>query len=363
MRVLICPLDWGLGHASRMIPVIRILMQEGYEVWIGGAGRSGRMLQNEFPSLKYIPVPQLPIRYSRLNTQVFSMFFQIPVLLLNYFSERVFIRFFVKKRTPDVILSDHRYGLFSSKSYSIFVSHQLHVLFPRGFRWAGRIFNILQEHLLHRYQEVWIPDDKQYLNLSGSLSDMPTQNQRIYELGVLSRFETCDGTNTNRALIYDVLVILSGPEPQRTILEKKLLHQLSRTSLHTLLVRGKSGDSAKISEHIEIKGLLKSRELEKAILDSKLVICRSGYSSVMDLVRLNQKALLIPTPGQTEQELLAERMKQKGYFYCKGQRKINIPDDIKTAECYAPPKENEPEKSEAVVRSLAKRIKELYSAG
>ena len=357
MKVLICPLDWGLGHASRMIPVIRFLKQEGHEVWIGGAGKSGRMLRDEFPLLKYIPIPQIPVRYSRLNTQVFSMLFQIPVMLLNYFHERLFIRFSLKKHNPDVILSDHRYGLYSSTYYSVFVCHQLLVPFPRRLRGAGRFFNLLQQRLFRRYHEVWIPDDKQNLNLTGPLSDLADPNQRFYEVGILSRFGKSDERKSHVPVIYDVLVILSGPEPQRTMLEKILLHQLSRTSLRTLLVRGKASKPERISGNLEIRGLLKSKELEKAIVNSNLVICRSGYSSVMDLVRLNQKALLIPTPGQTEQELLGERLQRMGYFFCKQQNQLHIPEDIKTAQCYVPPLEKNPLQSERVIRSLEKRMK------
>jgi uncharacterized protein (TIGR00661 family) len=328
-RVLIAPLNWGLGHAARVIPIIRLLLKQKFDVFIAAYGGSGELLKREFPDLKYIEFPSYSIEYSPRNKQTIKLFFQIPAILFWTVKEHFRLKKIVRKHYISIVISDHRYGLWNKKTYNIFLIHQLNMRFPKRVRIFENLFNKLQHYVIRRYNECWVPDFEFPDNLAGELTRQPKGIMNLKYTGPLSRFKDLSIYNRNERT-YEILVVLSGPEPQRTILEDKLVKELREIKKTVLIVRGVEGqDEIYAKESIHYADMLTSDKLGKYLTSAECVICRSGYTSIMDLFLLQKKAIIIPTPGQPEQEYLAWWLDSKGYFVKTDQDKLLLENAFK----------------------------------
>ncbi len=320
-RILVAPLDWGIGHATRCVPVIRELIRQGAEVYIASNGRPLKVLQRAFPELPTLKLPPYDVRYP-FRSIILNLLLQLPRILWAVFAEHRQINRWVKKYEFDGIISDNRLGCFSRKAPTVFISHQLNVEAPNEA--LGRMTNMLNHWFIRRYDRCWVPDWSGAGNLSGSLS-RPSPHTQTFYVGPLTRLKAVASAKK-----YDVLALLSGPEPQRTHLEKAILRQAAELPYHMLLVQGKP-EAESVTEqrsNIEIVPFLDAEALSEAISASEMVVCRSGYSTLMDLAALGKKALLIPTPGQTEQIYLAEFLSGKGSFVWQDQKEIDLAHGI-----------------------------------
>lgn len=307
-HLLVCPLDWGLGHATRCIPLIKQFIAAGKKVSIAGNGSSLQLLKLEFPSLQFHELCAYKIDYPEKGRNfTIHMALQSPKVLLAIKREKEELKRILHKENIDMILSDNRYGCYSNKIHSVFMSHQLNVSFPKGLNWLNKI----NEKFIQNFDEVWVPDLPGTINLSGDLSHK-TSMQNVKFIGLLSRFKLPVDVPQKQ---IDILGIVSGPEPQRSLFEELLLDKMETSNLKCSLVRGKP-EKMSSAEHKNIKvyNHLYSKELQGLILRSETVICRSGYSSIMDLYALQKSAILIPTSGQSEQEYLGEFLNGKFGF-------------------------------------------------
>ncbi len=322
-NVLICPLNWGLGHASRVVPIISTLLKQNFEVIIAASGSSADFLQSEFPQLKCIEFPGYTVRYSKRRSQLLKMGRLAPVILCWSFKEHRALRNLVIKHHIHIVISDQRFGCWSKLTYNIFITHQIRVKFPSVFRFLEPVYQFLSESFMQRYDECWIPDYKNGNSLSGELSHTTTGLKNISFIGPLSRFNKSYSSENQKKI--DILFLLSGPEPQRNMLENIIYEQTKKLSLKMVMVRG-SNSRRKQHFHFPTYNVLNTKQLGDIITQSKLIVCRSGYSSIMDLIALQQKAVLIPTPGQTEQEYLAQYHSDNKIFYSVSQTKFDIKD-------------------------------------
>lgn len=329
LRILLAPLDWGLGHATRCIPIIRYLQQKGCEVVLAADGAPARLLVTEFPGISIRPLRGYKIRYSSGSSLVAPMFLQLPGILRSVKNEHRWLNDLLKKEKFDIVISDNRPGFWSNQTHSIYITHQLLIHSGKG-KWLNRILQQLHTRYMKRFTEVWVPDMQGVQNLAGELSHpLPSLIQPTY-LGLLSRFEKKSPVEKK----YDLIVLLSGPEPQRTILEQKILQQLQSHTGTLLFVRGlpqQKNNPLQSQPHIHYCNHLPASELQEAIASSDLVICRSGYTSLMDLIRLQKKAFLIPTPGQPEQQYLAQYMQEESYFPAMEQTEFDLRKAIRIA--------------------------------
>ena len=321
-RVLVAPLDWGLGHTTRCIPIIKELQRQNFTVLLAAEGNSAHLLRKEFPSLTIISLKGYRISYS--NTQGFfkvKLFGQIPKILKALKQEHTWLQKIIKEHELDIVISDNRYGLYNTKVKSIFITHQLAI--ETGYIFTNWIVKKLNYRLINRFDGCWIPDEESPFDLAGKLSHpkalpaIPTTY-----IGILTRFKYWKVEKN-----IDLLVLISGPEPQRTAFENMVLLQMTKLSFKMVLVRGLPGAPNKIintKKELEIFDHLPALELSKLIQSSKTIIARSGYSTIMDLISLQQKAILIPTPGQTEQEYLSSYLSAKKYFVAAQQRRFNL---------------------------------------
>jgi len=330
-RILICPLDWGLGHATRCIPVIRAFLEQQAEVLIAADGRPYELLKREFPSLQFIRLEGYNVRYPSSGSMAVSMLLSVPKILAGIKREHRELEKIIQQYKIDTVVSDNRYGCWNKNVRSIFITHQLMVKSPVA---EGLLHRIIRSYI-KKYDECWIPDHARENNLSGDLSHKYPLPGNAFFIGPLSRFNAT--AQPEQTAQYDVMAIISGPEPQRSIFEKRVSEQLFQSNLKALIVfgipEGKAGREKK--GRLEMASHLGAEEMEKAIRSSSLIISRSGYSTVMDLAALAKKAVFIPTPGQTEQEYLAHYFSEKKVAYFQEQSEFNLDKALKEAEKYS----------------------------
>ncbi len=324
-RILVAPLDWGIGHATRCIPIIKQLIAHNYEVIIAADGRPLHLLSTEFPNLEMVRFAGYNIKYPTYLPMSISMLMQTPKLLWSIKKENTALAEIINDYNIDGVISDNRFGLYSKQVPCIFITHQLQIQSP----YLKETIQDFNYKYINKYSACWVMDDEKN-NLAGKLSKPNSLPNNTTYIGVQSRFEKQEIEKK-----YDFLAIVSGPEPQRTILEKGLIKALKNRNEKSLIVLGMPElNTSETDENLTIKSHLNAKELNTAIAQSELIICRPGYSTVMDLAKLEKKAIFIPTPGQTEQEYLAENFKNSGICYAQKQSNFNFELALKESENY-----------------------------
>ncbi len=329
-RVLITPLDWGLGHATRCIPIIRELLNRSCIVYVAASGDSLILLKNEFPSLTFFLLPGYNPRYASSGNMVLTMALQLPKFIKVIKKEHKLVEALIDEFNIDLVISDNRYGCWSSKIPAVIMTHQLNILMPKKFTWLARWVRTINLGLLKKFSYCWIPDFSEGGSLAGTLANYNFNSlKQVTYIGALSRFSKVSGLEQK----YDLLCILSGPEPQRSIFENILKEQLRDSGLAYFLVRGVPTVSGATQKNEP--DFLNSAELQTVIQQSSVIIARSGYSTIMDLYVLGKKAIFVPTPDQTEQEYLARRCKEKGIAYSMPQDSFNLKVALGESKAYS----------------------------
>jgi len=334
-HILIAPLDWGLGHATRCIPIIRELIHQGCRVTVASTGPHLALIKREFPSVAHVEIPGYGLRYSRTTRGLpWKIFLQIPKILISIKRENRWLANFLAHTQVDAIISDCRFGLHSKHVHSVLITHQLNILSPFG-RLSTQLLRKWNYKFINRFHQCWIPDYQHSPGLAGILSHphhLPATP--VDYIGCISRM---DGANAIPEKKFDVVVILSGPEPQRTIFENIILQQLATFKGKAAVVRGlpAGNDQAMPSANAIVYDHLPAEELCELVNAGELVISRSGYTTVMDLVKLQKKSVLVPTPGQTEQEYLADHLSQSGICVSMKQEEFDIGKAVQLAQRYS----------------------------
>jgi uncharacterized protein (TIGR00661 family) len=337
--VFVAPLDWGLGHATRCIPIISELLKAGCDVIIASEGKQANLLKLEFPEATHVFLKGYHLKFAKNRSKtIWKIFIQIPKILTAIRQENRWLRTFSKDKRINLIISDNRFGLYLPTIKSVFITHQLLIKTP----FNKLIDNLLQKinyRFINRFHQCWVPDLEENGGLAGKLSHpavfpaIPT-----YYVGALSRINQSDIITTKQTI--KLLVILSGPEPQRTLLEEQLCEQVKKLNYVIVIVRGLPGSNENLNvqgNNIQFYNHLPSNELQSLIRESEIIIGRPGYSSVMDLLPIGKKCVFIPTPGQSEQEYLAVYLAEKGWCCTSNQCSIHLPQLINEAEKLKPP--------------------------
>lgn len=337
MTILVAPLNWGLGHASRCVPLIQRLLDEGNEVVLGGDGESLTLLRKHFPKLRYVYLAPLNIRYGKGKRQVWAILKALPQLIAWTIKDHALLKAVLQEEHFDQIISDNRFGLYlspnpqTSNPLTVYITHQLHIILPKGWRWLEPLVARIHARVYARFNKVWVPDYSDYQqSLAGDLSHPQISNSKyqvttIEYIGPLSRF-TPNPLNANPLTQYDTVAVLSGLEPQRTMLEHELIARYSTSEERVLIVQGlMNRPNTRITRtNMTIVPYLSDTELAAVLKGAKHIIARSGYSTIMDLNALGLRSSnplnsnplieLLPTPGQPEQEYLAKWIAQKALF-------------------------------------------------
>ena len=307
--VLISPLNWGLGHATRCIPIIRQLSEDGFSLVIAAEGSAAILLGKEFPNLPLIAIDSYEIHYARKNF-AWAIFKQIPKIVCGLWREHQALKSLILQYGIKTVISDNRYGLWNRSVHAVFMTHQVNIQLPNYLKWGQGLLNWTNRRLIEQFNECWIPDFEGGDNISGILSHPAKLSIAVHYLGMLSRFEGL--ADLTEFPLYRFIFILSGPEPQRNIWEKQILDIGLQLDEPSILVRGVAGSSNKYKHGtLSVVDWMDAAEMFHAIELSECIVCRSGYSSMMDLAVLGRKAIVVATSGQTEQEYLAKYLTNK----------------------------------------------------
>ena len=351
-KVLVAPLDWGLGHATRCIPLIRELLQQGCNVVLAASGKGKALLQQEFPGLPMLDLPGYDIEYAStawgLAVKIVA---QIPKLLSAIKEEQAWLEKVVAEEGIHAVISDNRYGLNHPTVPCIFLTHQLCIKAPLQF--AEDLLQNLAYDYINRFTECWVPDEESENNLAGDLSHPQNLPEiPVQYIGPLTRFQSSNAEANDGPL----LLLLSGPEPQRTLLEERFLEDLQAYHSPVVLVRGLPGEAEPlaVTDNVTVYNHLPAAELEQKIREAAMVISRCGYSTVMDLAALQKHSILIPTPGQTEQEYLARHLMQKNLAFCVEQKKFRLNLAVELAGRF--PYQSFPQQSGNVLQQVVARF-------
>lgn len=331
MEIIYGICSWGLGHATRSLPVLRRLLSENNNLTVISNGRSLEVLKKELgEQATYVDIPDYPMLLSE-NTRQFlakSMVYW-PVFIKRIEDGLAQLQKILDKKHYDCIISDARYDMYSKKIPSFFISHQMRIMNPlqiKMFEHAMERFNMF---FFKRYRGVMVPDYKEN-SLSGDLSHnlKRIDEDAIHYVGVLSDF-------TRRPMKKDIdfLISISGPEPQRSILEEKLASQTEELKGNVVMTLGKAEKySITKKKHLTTYSFVTKELREELLNKSKLVVSRSGYSTLMDVAVVGTKALFIPTPGQIEQEYLSRYHNNLGTFHSVTQDTVDLKNDVREAK-------------------------------
>lgn len=296
------------------MPLIRFYLNRSDRVIIASYGEISAYLQQEFPNLEHIHLPGIEIKYASNNLSRLKLAFRLFYFFKMIRQERKLLAQIILDKKIDTVISDNRYGLYHPHVYSVFITHQLFI--PAGL-FSG-IINMINHAYIKKFNECMIPDYSSENNLSGALSHKKHALTHVNYIGPLSRFENpCE---KKEIYTYKYALILSGPEPQKSILENLVTEQLKKSGFVCCIINSKFGERK--DGLIHCFPVLATHELYEIFQVSEFVICRSGYSSIMDLTVLKKNAVLIPTPGQPEQEYLAK--------YHQGKYRIVLQKDLQS---------------------------------
>ena len=332
MKVLFAVCSWGLGHATRDLPLIQRMIEAGHNVTVVGTGRSLSLLRKELgKNCRFLDIPDYSSPYSEKGFLVAKFVGYLPVYIEEIVREHRKIKKLVRKDGYERIISDNRFGVYDSTIPSYFISHQLRFIPPRRVKIFERATEGFNYSFKRNFLKFLVPDDRDN-PLSGDLS----HNLRFFKdgkveyLGILSSLRKLKVKED-----IDYFISLSGPEPQRTILERKLLKQAPLLKGKVVIALGKPEEyKEEVRGNIRIISFLDREKQEEIMNRAKLVIARPGYTTLMELAFLGKKALLIPTPGQTEQIYLASYHRSKGNFYSVDQDELDLVRDVERAKQY-----------------------------
>lgn len=329
-RILVAPLDWGLGHATRCIPVIYELIAQNVEVWLAGEGSQETLLRKEFPFLPFLNLTGYRVKYGRSATGLIrNLIFQWPALSRSIRREQRWLDQMINENHFDAVISDNRFGLYHPTVPCIFITHQLSIKSPLG-KWSESFLQRYNYNFINHFTACWVPDNEKGNDLAGDLSH-PKKLPAIpvSYTGFLSRLKQPDLPEKKGHLF----ISLSGPEPQRSLLEDKLVNQLSHYNGTAVLVRGLPDANRLIpsTNDIHFYNHLPTDQYQQEMAKAEYVISRSGYSTVMDLAVMRKKSILIATPGQTEQEYLSRYLEERKIALCLDQDEFKLEEALKKA--------------------------------
>ena len=340
-NILVCPLDWGIGHATRSIPIIRTLCDNGANVVIAADRRPYALLKREFPQLEIIGFPGYEVSYPLNGARMaFEMVMQTPRLIWTINREHQKLKSLIEQHMIDLVISDERFGLWTKKVPCVYLTHQVMVKFPPWMAFLEKVFYRMHRRWIELFTECWIPDLEGENNLTGDLAHKyPPPANAVY-IGPLSRFMRTGGAaatynDKNRELESELLILVSGPEPQRTVFEKLILEQVKDfTSMNILILLGRTDEQIEqqYTDNVKIFSHLPSDSLDVAMKQAGMIVSRPGYSTIMDLALLGKKAIFIPTPGQTEQEYLASKFMREEKFFCESQVRFDLKSALAKAK-------------------------------
>lgn len=287
-QILFATLDWGMGHLTRSTVLIKGLLENGNTIFFAGTKKQCDFIQAEFENIQCHELLGYEITLDSKKNTFVQLVGQFPKIKKAIRKEQQWLQHFVADLPIDLVISDNRYGFYHTKIESILITHQLNLQIP----FFKSIVNKKLQQWISKFTSVWVPDFEDR-RLTGELSN-PRELKNIHFIGPLCRFEKLEAL-----IIYDYLIILSGPEPERSnFIQTALAH--CKVKSNKICIVGTKVEGIDSFENPT------TQELGQQIAQSETVISRAGYTTIMELIALNKNAILFPTKGQYEQEYLAK---------------------------------------------------------
>jgi UDP:flavonoid glycosyltransferase YjiC (YdhE family) len=357
-KIFIAPLNWGLGHATRDLPLIKAFLARGDKVYIAAAGRSLKLLQTEASKCIFVDFPDYPIRYPKTGFFVTKfMLVNFPKMLFAMWKEQRALKKLHKEYNFDFIVSDNRFCLYIPRVKCYLISHQLRYILPwpiGKLEWLPEYFNYL---FFKNYDKIIIPDARDASVLTGNLSHKMRfiPKHKLYYAGILTDIV---GKDPRQVADLDYFIIVSGPEPQRTKFEQIIFKEVKKLKGNVVVALGKAEANYKIRQaNVIFYAFLNREEISSYLQRAKFIIGRSGYTSIMEMVELEKRGMFVPTPGQIEQEYLGKFYLQNGWCYCIGQHEFNLDKALKEAEKYP----GFPKEYTKTDTNVSRLLKDLFS--
>lgn len=304
-RILVAPLDWGMGHATRCIPLIRQLQEQGAKVLVACPPELEARMRLSLSDVDFVPISGYDIRYHRGLPVWLSVLLQLHKLRRAIRQEHRWLLKQAELLDVQQIISDNRYGLWHPQIHSILLTHQLQPQVPMGGNIARTLMRSVMRRLLRPFQEIWVPDEAAPERLSGQLSEPFGGIPPLRYIGRLSRFQAPSSTQRQAGTL---LTILSGPEPHYSRFYHRAKEMAQREGLDFRALGWKMPEGA---DPLDTQLNLSDDDFALEVCSAEKVLCSAGYSSLCDLLSLGRpEALVFPTPGQTEQAYLASRWKR-----------------------------------------------------
>lgn len=325
-RILVAPLDWGLGHAARCVPVVRALLQRGAVPIIAADKGPLALLRAEFPQLEHVRLPGITIRYSKSGSQLVRMALQFPAMVRQVQAEQRAFERLRRTLRIDAVISDQRFGVRGADLPSVLITHQVFPFTPIA---QGALRKVNMRHM-ERFHRCWVMDEPDAPGLAGELSHPPgaraTMPRNARFIGALSRMSATKGP------VHDVVAVISGPEPQRTLFERELIIVLSDLPGNHALVRGLPHMAQEAGEerigNVQVMAHADADTLQGLLSDARAIVSRTGYTTLMDLAALGRSAIVVPTPGQEEQEYLGRLHSRTGRFVVQQQGHLDLSAEV-----------------------------------
>lgn len=312
---------------SHLSLVIQKLTTCGFRVVIASSGLSGELFVRQ-PALRQGPDPPVdPHASSTSGSFPVGRSWTTPLGLKRIWHDHRTLKKLSQQIHPALIISDGRYGCWHSTIKSVFISHQVEICVPRNRGFMKWILNKLNRFYIRQYSECWIPDFESHKGLAGNLSHPAKLPQNAHYIGILSHFSPLLKPGIDMLMPrFDLLVMLSASEIQQNNPEEMIMLQLLNLDLQVAIIRATpaSDEALVLDERIHLFSRLETTQMFELMMQSRLIICRPCYSDIMDVVTLGKKAILIPTPGQPEQEYLARYLMEKKIMFSAAESEFDL---------------------------------------
>lgn len=331
MRILIAPLDWGLGHTTRIVPLVKSKLAEGNEVVLACSPDQRILLTEHFPDLQVMfNLPSYSPVYNDHLPMPINLLLQLRKMLRTIRAEHDWLCELLKKEKMDHIISDHRFGFYHPSVRSSILAHQLNIQGP----WLIRdVVNKIQARYFNRFADCLIPDDAER-SLSGVLSSTHYLRIPFSHIGALSRFS--HSIERPKIPKYQWCVLISGPDPKRRNFLDRVIKIFERLDISVIIIAGLPSSSSRcVFGRVTVVSHMSDAEMELTIASSQYLLCRSGYSTIMDLAVWQRRALLVPTAGQTEQEYLAQWHSRDSFHLTCTEENLNASEIQRAAQIFS----------------------------
>ena len=289
-NILFSALNWGYGHVMRSLVLLKKLVKQGNKLYVVGTDEQITLFKTEGLEASYIHQEGYPFQFGGNGNFSLDLFKNLSALKQHFVREQKNVEQLCADFAIDLVIADQSLGVFSRKVPSILITHQLNL----PLSWWEKPAQAFYNKQLKNFQQIWIPDQAPPNNLAGRLSE--TNRKNVTYIGWLSRFTEIPKVDKQ----FDVGVLVTGPQPYAQQFFEEMCKRFENSPEKVFIIY--NGTNLRTHKNIVIFQHQATAEMAELLCSAKLLITRSGYSTLMDLYALGIRNVeLHATPGQAEQ--------------------------------------------------------------